>query len=438
MTKLKQAYLLACGGLCLIFASKNEATGQDPIVESQLSLIVEAPTDLPPADWPFGGQTLVGTTLVDPLLPPSTTSASASPAATDDKKPEIPYLIGSDSSLTAKVNNGGLQLETANKDFRFHLGALIQQDYFAVSQDDALRAAPAAAPGPAGGVGELQNAVFFRRGRVHFDGIAHDLIEWDFDCELIANSSVAFDDLWVGLINLPIIGNVRAGHVKIPMGIESMTSNRVFTFLERASMFDAFLPEYGSGILAFDSYQDARFTWAACLHRLDPMGNGTDAGDGQWNGTFRISSLLYNTANDRNYLHVGTAYSIRDDRNGSVRFRARPEWRDTTSISSLNNRFVDTGDIAANDYGLYQAELGWVAGAFSAQTEYIRAEVNANGGNESFSGGYGLLSYFLTGESRPYDKRTGRFGRVKPIENFFLTRGASNKPRSFGALGRGA
>ena len=134
----------------------------------------------------------------------------------------------------------------------------------------------------------------------------------------------------------------------------------------------------------------------------------------------------------------GTAYSIRDDRNGSVRFRARPEWRDTTTIASLNNRFIDTGDIAADNYSLYQAELGWVAGAFSAQTEYIRAEVNANGGNESFSGGYGLLSYFLTGESRPYDKRTGRFGRVKPIENFFLTRGASNKPRSFGALGRGA
>lgn len=365
-------------------------------------------------------------------------------AATTEFAPENPpaapksYEIGSDATLSGKVNNGGLLLETANKDYRYHWGALIQQDYAFFSQDPQLKAAPGGGPGPSGGVGDLQDAVFFRRARVHLDGIAHELIEWDFDCELLANNNVAFDDLWVGLTNLPVIGNLRAGHVKIPMGIESVTSNRVFTFVERAALFDAFLPEYGPGLLAFDSYQDAKLIWAACAHRIDPTNNGTDFGDGQWNGTFRLASLVCCSEDDRHYLHVGGAYSIRDDRGGTVRFRARPEWRDTTTVASLNGRFVDTGDMAASNYGLYQAEAAWVAGAFSAQAEYVQANLTTAAGGQSFSGGYGLVSYFLTGESRPYDKRIGRFARLKPFENFFLTRRESTDPLSVGAFGAGA
>jgi phosphate-selective porin OprO and OprP len=119
-------------------------------------------------------------------------------------------------------------------------------------------------------------------------------------------------------------------------------------------------------------------------------------------------------------LHVGSAYSIRDDRGGTVRFRGRPEWRDTTTIAALNSRFVDTGDLPASDYSLYQAEMAWVAGAFSFQTESLYAAVNStNGRTEAFNGGYAMVSYFLTGESRPYDKRLGRFARLKPTENFF-------------------
>ncbi len=365
-----------------------------------------------------------------------TASSASSEKSKEEKKP---YVIGSSIELSGKVNNGGLQFETADKDYRYHVGTLIQQDYAFFSQDQALKALPGSGQGPAGGVGDLQDSVFFRRGRIRFDGVAHDVIEWDFDCELLANNSIAFDDLWVGMTNLPVFGKVRAGHVKIPMGIESITSNRVFTFVERASMFDAFLPEYGPGILAFDSYRDAKLTWAACAHRLDPTGNGTDSGDGQWNGTVRLTSLLYNSLDDRHYLHVGSAYSIRDDRGGTVRFRGRPEWRDTTTNASLNSRFVDTGDMLASDYNLYQAEMAWVAGAFSFQTESLYASVNSTNGNaETFNGGYAMVSYFLTGESRPYDKRLGRFARLKPTESFFLTRRGANNPCSVGAFGRGA
>lgn len=368
--------------------------------------------------------------------PSNTDSASVSQSDKQEDKAKVtaPSPLG----LTARVNNGGLLFETASKDHKFHVGALIQQDYAFFNQDLALMALPGGGQGPAGGVGELQDSVFFRRARIKFDGLAYDFFEWDFDCELLANNTVAFDDLWIGATNVPMMGNVRVGHVKIPMGIESITSNRVFTFVERASMFDAFLPEYGPGLLAFDSYQDAKFVWAACLHRLDPTNNGTDSGDGQWNGTFRASSLLFNSTDDSHYLHVGSAYSIRDDRDGAVRFRGRPEWRDTTAVGGLNNRFVDTGDISASDYDLFQAEMAWVAGPLSFQVEGVQAAVRTTaGGRESFNGGYALVSYFLTGESRPYDKRIGRFARLKPNENFSFRKNGDG-PYCRSAVGCGA
>ena len=41
-----------------------------------------------------------------------------------------------------------------------------------------------------------------------------------------------------------------------------------------------------------------------------------------------------------------------------------------------------------------------------------------------YDGGYVMLSYFLTGESRPYNKSRPSFTRVAPFENFWCTRGA--------------
>lgn len=39
-----------------------------------------------------------------------------------------------------------------------------------------------------------------------------------------------------------------------------------------------------------------------------------------------------------------------------------------------------------------------------------------------YHGGYAYLSYFLTGEHMPWDRKTGTLGRIKPHEDFFLVR----------------
>lgn len=358
----------------------------------------------------------------------------------DGKQPEPPkpYEIGTDLAFKSRFKDG-LFFETANGDYKAHVGALIQQDWAFFSQEQPLTA------GAPIGVGNLQDSIFFRRGRLKFDGTAHELFEWDVDAELIANTNVAFDDMWVGMTNLPWVGNLRAGHVKIPMGLESVTSNRVFTFVERATIFDAFLPEYGPGLLAFDSLLDGHMTWAACFHRIDPTSNGTASGDGEYNGTFRTTCLPWCAPDDSNYLHLGAAYSHRTAVKDTVRFRARPEFRDTTQDSSLNNRFVDTGTLGADNFDLFVAELAWINGPLSFQAEECIADVNdvrvgANRlGGATFNGGYAMVSYFVTGEWRTYDHRLGRMARVRPHENFWVCRQNPSEPASgLACAGRGA
>jgi phosphate-selective porin OprO/OprP len=39
-----------------------------------------------------------------------------------------------------------------------------------------------------------------------------------------------------------------------------------------------------------------------------------------------------------------------------------------------------------------------------------------------FNGCYAFVSYFLTGEHRPYKRSTGAFDQIKPHENFFRVR----------------
>ncbi len=58
-------------------------------------------------------------------------------------------------------------------------------------------------------------------------------------------------------------------------------------------------------------------------------------------------------------------------------------------------------------------------GPFSLQGEYVQAIVDSiNRNNVCFQGFYIMSSYFLTGEHRPYNKKTGAFGRVKPKKNY--------------------
>jgi phosphate-selective porin OprO/OprP len=111
-------------------------------------------------------------------------------------------------------------------------------------------------------------------------------------------------------------------------------------------------------------------------------------------------------------LHLGLSANVLYSASSSVRYRSRPE-------SHLAPYVIDTGDIDADGALVAGAEVAWVNGPFCIQSEYLHSAVRENNGQvPGFNGVYATASWFLTGETRPYDRQNGCFTRVIPHHNF--------------------
>jgi len=112
-----------------------------------------------------------------------------------------------------------------------------------------------------------------------------------------------------------------------------------------------------------------------------------------------------------------TAESI----NSQLRFRAQPE------VTADATRLVDTGILTrVENYTYLGLEAAGVYGPFSIQGEYAKAWVDQIPGRVglNFYGAYVMASFFITGESRVYDSRTGVFTRLSPKRPFGKNGGA--------------
>jgi phosphate-selective porin OprO/OprP len=356
--------------------------------------------------------------------------------ATQPKAPAPPaaptwYQVGSDAKMSASWKNG-LVLESAQKDFRMNIGGRINQDWGWFDQSQNSR--DAAGGGSAPALGTLQDGTNFRRGRVSGSGTFSEIFEWAVEWEFSGSSDVFWDDLWFGVTGMPIIGSARMGHIKVPMGFESNMSSRYLTFLERGLIFEAFFEEYDPGIVILNNAFDQRMGWQAAFHRIDPEGEGIDYGTGDYAGTGRVTFLPYWADNGRCWAHLGASAQYRSGEFDTVsgerlqRYRTRPPFRNRQASYP---RFVDTGVLESDHADIVGLEAAFTYGPLSIQAEYAHNWVNdarqpvggAFQGDLHFQGYYVFVSYFLTGEHRPYDKRLGRVDRAIPLENFFWVKG---------------
>jgi phosphate-selective porin OprO/OprP len=422
------------------------------------------------------------------------------------------YEVGDDLSVKATFKDGMfLWLETPNKDFTMHLGAWMQLDDVWFDESPALKAgAGSVRPGPVstlkppangvsvspastagwdpatgvltGGIGNLQDGTYFRRVRPFAEGTFWETGEYRLILALenIQYDNTGFDEFWVGQKDLPVIGTVRIGHVKTPMGLEGdMTaSSRCMTFMER-SAYSASIEEeenFVTGLWASNNYLDQRVTWSAAIARADQGASSGDFfGDGQSVVQGRATCLPIYKDEGRELLHFGASGGWRNGQDNvnagsgnytgnTIELRSRQELRDddpagqNLPTNSDSSRMIDTGVLASNTQYLlgleslyihgpfsFQAEYGWqfvdnvqgvvnpsvisaVSGPVTVNTTYTPLIKFPNGPqNYVFSGGYLQVAYTLTGENRAYDKRIGTlareyFGHQGGYEKAFLVR----------------
>jgi phosphate-selective porin OprO and OprP len=268
-----------------------------------------------------------------------------------------------------------------------------------------------------------------RRARITVDGDITDNMLYKIEMDFANANSPVFKDLYIGFKELPFLQQVLIGNQKRPYGMDAMNSSRFTLFLERPLVVDLINEDQRRfGVQSWGSSEDESWNWRYGVFNLESFqDDGTYEGDNyQLEVAGRLARTYWydETSDGRGYGHVGISGSYaQPDGNapsaGSPRneaqFRARPEARTTS-------RWIDTGVIATTEhYEVLGLETVFNAGEFQVGGEWMELWLQRDvGSNLNFNGGYAYVSYFLTGEHTPWERKTGTLGRVKPFENFFM------------------
>jgi phosphate-selective porin OprO/OprP len=264
----------------------------------------------------------------------------------------------------------------------------------------------------------IDNGVEVRRARLYARGDSILLLPLSYELEIgYVPNQFYIENSYLALRDIPWIGDFKIGQYQAPMGLDAITSSRDTTMMELAAPLEALAPGVNAGIEIGRPVFDQRATWKLGLFT---DGVGHDVGEATKNygrAITRLTALpIYEVNPDHpgseTLLHLGLSANILYAGSGSVRYRSRPE-------SHLAPYVVDTGNIAADSALVTGAEAAWVNGPFSLQGEYLHSWVPERDGQQpGFDGVYASASWFLTGESRLYDRQNGCFARVIPHKNF--------------------
>ena len=348
-------------------------------------------------------------------------SAGTSPSAVSDAAavsadPDPPKLKTASAGVQAPASDPstlrvywkeGLRLDNADESFKLKIGGRIMTDFASLSADKSLDE----------DLGALRDGFEFRRARLGVEGTIHNNInykaEYDFTGDVLdgLNEGASFNDVYIGVSNIPVLGQIRIGHQKEPFSLEELASSRHVQFMERASG-NAFVPSRNTGVVVQNTAVNKRINLAAGYFKTS-ADKGTAVGDGGFNLTARAAGTPIYRDGGRTLVHLGLAYSRQNSFFNQLLFRERPE-------AHLAPRFVNTGVFAANKYQLMGLEGALVAGRFSAQGEYIHNWVDAPAvDNPRFNSSYIQGSFFLTGEHRRYSQDRAAFDRIRPTSDFF-------------------
>lgn len=319
---------------------------------------------------------------------------------TEQEAEDIKSDIHSESKSEVKwAWKDGLSFQSADGKFKGKFGGRVQLDIGAFTEDDPLQ--------------DSRAGVEFRRARLYTEGTyASSLpIKYKFEMDF-AGQKISFKDVYVELQEVPAVGSITVGHFKEPIGLETLTSSRFLTFIERALPLTAFAPERNVGIMIGNGYYEDRLTWALGLF-TDAEGMDTDDEviDSDYRVTGRVTGLPYYAEGGSKLVHLGISGSYVDPE-GDASFAAQqPE-------AHIARAILPAPPMVETDHQVnFGAEAAAVYGPFSLQAEYLQ---NWVAGGPCYNGYYVYGSWFITGEHRNYNKSSASFDRLKPRQNFSI------------------
>ncbi|RMD90690.1 MAG: hypothetical protein D6807_01270 [Alphaproteobacteria bacterium] len=199
---------------------------------------------------------------------------------------------------------------------------------------------------------------------------------------------------------------IAVGNLKPKVSMEEETDDLFSPFLERAAFTSAFEFEYTIGAAA--SMHGENYSLHAGLQSTRSL-NHSAASDG-YIPSFR-ATFSPKLAGGRLHLAASTRYRKKPTEDGRVHYRREPQ------IHNTDIAFVDTGDLGVRSDLFLGVETGAFFGPFYVTGEWgsLKARLSEQPRSKAdFGGGYLGAGYILTGESYPYDPRSGTTGRIVP------------------------
>lgn len=363
-----------------------------------------------------------------------------------------PVEVGKDRSMKVDWDEGQLTFRSADRAFKAHLGGFFQFDagWFAVpeSVQQQLRS-----PG-------LHQGSALRRMRLRSDGTCWEVVEWvlemDFSrsSDLRKNSSssdpdpnIYFNNVYVGLRDLPYLGTLRIGHQKEALGFYSATSGRHIPFMERPYIWDAYEDPYffDNGITLSRTYcDDFLYTWLGLFQSNTRTGAFAISQTAQLAFDARVCVMpVYNEA-EQHWINIGVAGSVRANPYDSETLLPTAQ----TTVAPLvrtGSAFQVPNLINTNDFYVQDGtqiftvtyNQAWGPLTLGAQYEaqyfpnaFANGLPNAAGalpsgvrplGNLYFDGCFFEVLCFLTrGDHHRINKTNPSYARVVPVESFYL------------------
>lgn len=242
-----------------------------------------------------------------------------------------------------------------------------------------------------------------------------------------AQGTVDYEDIFIAYDFKKIPLTIQIGNIYPFSSLETMTSSKYTSFMERASFTDAFAMNrrLGIGLTLSDKKTDSWLFQAGAFNREINDGTNFNRTGFEFAARGIYSPLLGNTR-----LHLGGSFHYRVNNKDAQneRLRSRP----TTQIT--DQRFVDTNAIAAKSDTVAGVELAAIHKGLHFAGEFQKTWINSyepgtifgpnNGtgggaflvGDPSFWSGYAEVGFYLTGETRGY--KGGRFDRTKVLHPF--------------------
>ncbi len=264
----------------------------------------------------------------------------------------------------------------------------------------------------------IGNGLTIRRARVAMKVVMHKnwYGEIDFD---FSGSATEIKDAYIKYTNDARDFNIKAGHFREGFSMETTTTSRYVTFVER-SLMSKFSPSRHLGFQF--NYMKEKYLLVGGVHFNDQgsyeeveFGQDQNKDLGKDEGySFTGRAVFRPIIDNDKVIHIGAAASYRTPKThlevpNSYRFSTR-------SISNVNRKkYLDTDDILnVESNTLYNVELAGAKKNLFFQSEYISSNVFREGELKTvhLNGLYAQVGYLLGDGNYRYNKNEGEFTQV--------------------------